>query len=234
MKVFASCSSYVLGCLTGPHQATELITKAVSDPAHEQVLPAVHALRELRSLADIALRVDGGATHIGKSRSRHFAAALDSDADVWFYIADDTDTTRETLAWLLDAVDRDEPTFCIAPCTLRGDSGVVSVEWSPIYHARNLSNGGRARRAARGDGIGVMNRAALIAIAQNSPTWRDDHDGRIKPAPYAEVLEPGGPWYGEDLSLCRRLDGVTFEALVTGETTHNNSRLDLASIANLR
>lgn len=230
MKVFASCSSYVLGCLTSPRQATELISRAVADVNVEQVLPAVHALRELRDLADLALRVDGGATHIGKSRSRHFAAALESDADVWFYIADDTDTTRETLGWLLDAVNREEPSFCFAPCTLRGDSGVVSVEWSPIYSVRNLSNGGKARRAARGDGIGAMNRAALIEIAKNSPTWRDDSDGYLKPAPYAEILEPGGAWYGEDLSICRRLDGVTCEALITGETTHNTTRLDLRSI----
>jgi hypothetical protein len=230
VKVFASCSSYVLGCITSPREATALITRAVSDVTHEQVIPAVHALRELRALTEIALSVDGGATHIGKSRSRHFAGALESDADVWFYIADDTDTTRETLGWLLDAVNRDEPSFCFAPCTLRGDSGIVSVEWSPVYLDRKLSNGGRARRAARGDGIGAMNRAALVAIAQNSPTWRDDADGRLKPAPYAEILEPGGPWYGEDLSICRRLEGVTLEALVTGETTHAGQRLDLGDI----
>jgi hypothetical protein len=230
VKVYASCSSYVLGCIYSPKHATELITRAVSDLTHEQVLPAVHALRELRSLADIALRVDGGATHIGKSRSRHFAAALESDSDVWFYIADDTDTTRETLGWLLDAVDCDEPRFCFAPCTLRGDSSVVSVEWSPIYLDRRLANGGRARRAVRGDGIGAMNRAALVQIAKNSPTWRDDSDGQIKPAPYAEILTPGGPWYGEDLSLCTRLEGVTLEALVTGETTHAGQRLALDAV----
>jgi hypothetical protein len=229
VKVFASCSSYVLGCLTSPREATELILRAVADLAAEQVIPAVHALRELRELSDIALRVDGGATHIGKSRSRHFAAALESDADVWLYIADDTDTTRETLAWLLDAVSRDEPSFCIAPCTLRGDSGIASVDWSPIIVTRELSNGGRARRARRGDGIGAMNRAALVTIAKNSPTWRDDSDGLLKPAPYAEVLEPGGAWHGEDMSFCQRLAGVTFEGLITGETTHAGVRLELES-----
>jgi len=230
LKVLASCSSYVLGCITSPREATERITRAVADPTREQVLPAVHALRELRHLADIVLRVDGGATHIGKSRSRHFASALESDADVWFYIADDTDTTRETLGWMLDAVSRDEPTFCIAPCALRGDAGIASVEWPSIIVTRNLSNGGRARRAVRGDGIGAMNRAALVAIAQNSPTWRDDADGRLKPAPYAEILEPGGAWLGEDMSICRRLDGVALEALTTGETTHAGLRLELPSL----
>jgi len=231
VRVFASCSSYVLGCLTSPRQATELIQRAVADLKAEQTIPAVHALRELRELADIALRVDGGATHIGKSRSRHFAWALESDADVWLYVADDTDTTRETLAWLLDAVSGDEPRFCIAPCALRGDTGIASVEWSPILVDRSLANGGRARRARRGDGIGAMNRAALVAIAKNSPTWRDDADGLLKPAPYAEVLEPGGAWHGEDMSLCRRLDGVTFEGLITGETTHAGARLELDTLA---
>jgi hypothetical protein len=230
VKVFASCSSYVLGCLTSPREATERITRAVADVRQEQLLPAVHALRELRELADVVLRVDGGATHIGKSRSRHFAAALASDADVWLYIADDTDTTRETLGWLLDAVTRDEPSFCFAPCTLRGDSSIVTVEWSPLFVDRKLANGGRARRAARGDGIGAMNRAALVAIAQNSPTWRDDADGLLKPGPYAEILHPGGAWYGEDMSICRRLDGVTLEALVTGETTHAGQRLELGDV----
>jgi hypothetical protein len=230
MKVFASCSSYVLGALTSPQQATELITRAVADETHKQVIPAVHALRELRYLAEVALRVDGGATHIGKSRSRHFAAALESDADVWFYIADDTDTTAETLAFLLDAVDREEPSFCIAPCILRGGTGVVSVEWSPVIYTRPLANGGRVRRAVRGDGIGAMNRAALVAIAKNAPTWRDDVDGVLKPAPYAEILEPGGAWLGEDMSLCRRLEGVELEGLVTGETTHNNLRLRLEDV----
>lgn len=231
MKVLASCSSYVLGCLKGPREATELIARAVADPTQAQLLPAVHALRELRHLADIALRVDGGATHIGKSRSRHFAAALESDADVWLYVADDTDTTRETLGWLLDAVNRDEPSFCFAPCTLRADSDVATVQWPSIIVDRPLSNGGRARRAMRGDGIGAMNRAALVAIAQNSPTWRDDVDGRLKPAPYAEILEPGGAWLGEDMSICKRLEGVTLEALITGETTHAGVRLELGAIA---
>ena len=148
----------------------------------------------------------------------------------WFYIADDTDTTAQTLSWLLEAVDRSEPSFCVAPCTLRGDAGVASIEWHPIYVDRLLSSGGLARRAVRGDGVGCMNRAALVAIARNSPTWRDDSDGRLKPAPYAEILEPGGLWLGEDLSLCQRLQGVTFEGLATGETTHAGVRLDLARL----
>ena len=76
-----------------------------------------------------------------------------------------------------------------------------------------------------------MNRAALVAIAQNSPTWRDDVDGRLKPAPYAEILEPGGAWLGEDMSICKRLEGVTLEALITGETTHAGVRLELGAIA---
>ena len=46
-----------------------------------------------------------------------------------------------------------------------------------------------------------------------------------------EILEPGGAWLGEDMSICRRLEGVTLEALITGETTHAGVRLELGAIA---
>lgn len=225
VKLYASCSSYTLGQMVGTKEAARLIQAAVSDVEHEQLIPAVHALRELRELGDLALRVDGGATNLGRSRSRHFAAALESDCDAWVTLDDDIDTTRETLALMLAAIESDEPRICFAPYTERTNHGVALVEWA-VPKEERVSG---VRSAVRGGfGCVAVNRAALIAVANVSPVWFDDVDNQRKPGPFYEILE-GEKWYGEDFSFYRRARPVArIEALTSGEVTHAGVRLDLS------
>lgn len=231
MKAFVSCSSYVLGSLFGPARACELITEAVKHETKKPPCFAVEALRRLTKLADVKLRVDGGASHLGKSRSRHFFDALSSDCDVWISIDDDVSATAETLGWLLDAVRGDAPRVCIAPCLLRG-SGVVNVEWSPVYLERSLVSGGVARRASAGGfGLVAMNRAAMVLAAGAAPSWKDGHDGAVKPAPFLEMLSSDGVWTGEDIAFFRRLPReVEVEALTEGRTNHAGYELSLEAL----
>lgn len=252
MRVFASCSSYTLGQMTSPVDACALISGAVGDMSREQLLPAVHALRELRRLdVEVELRVDGGSTYLAKSRSRHLAAALESTCDVWLTIDDDLDTTRETLALLLAAVDTaDEPRISFAPYLLRhgsdvafgGGSDVACVEWTPITVERQVTNGlggpfghvrpGHVRRAVRGGfGLVAMNRKALELVQLTVPSFRDN-DGKMKPAAFLEQLNAAGEWLGDDLAFYSRMrgSGVVVEGLLTGETTHAGQRLDLSTL----
>lgn len=238
MHVFASCSSYTLGQVAGPRQACALINAACTNLDHELILPAVHALRELRALADVELRVDGGATSIPKSRSRHFFAALQSSADVWFTIDDDIDSNRETLALLLAAVSySDEPRICFAPYVLRSDPTVAAVEWSPVYAVRTVVaadselptrpsglppdglarsvvveeafHSGEVKRAIRGGfGLVAMNRTAMTRVAQAAPSFRDDADGQMKPAVFLEYIDGRAQWLGEDFAFFERARNV--------------------------
>lgn len=228
--VYASCSSYVLGCLYGPARAAELVNEAVAHPAKKPPIFAVTALRALTKLADVTLRVDTGATHIGKSRSRHFYAALQSECDVWLTIDDDVSASPETVAWLIACVDIHTPCVCIAPYIQRGgQADVASVEFSPVYYERTLlPAGGSARRALRGGfGLVAMNRAAMKAIATASPSFRDD-DGQTKPAAFLEILTEHGKWLGEDLSFFARVPReVEVMALTTGKTIHAGHELAL-------
>lgn len=235
MHVFASCSSYTLGQMTSSREACALISAACGDLEATQLLPAVHALRELRRLAEVELRVDGGAQCIAKCRSRHFAAALKSAADVWFTIDDDVDTTRETLALLLAAVGDDAPRVCFAPYPMRNDPQVAAVEWTSVYLDREVVSlesaaKGHVRSALRGGfGLVAVNRAAMVKLVQSDvPRFLDD-DGERKPAVFHEYIDSAGKWLGEDFAFFERARsaGVTIEALVTGETTHNGARLDL-------
>lgn len=229
MKVFASCSSYLLGQLMGPERACELVNEAVKDSAKRPPCFAVKALRELWRLSEMTLNVDGGASHLGKLRSRQFFMALSSDCDVWVSIDDDVTATRETLAWMLAAVDDVQtPRVCIAPCVMRGD-GLVNVEWSPIYSERRVNGGGTVRRArAGGFGLVAVNRAALVRAASAAPSWRDSLDGLVKPAPFLDMLAESGEWTGEDVSFFRRLPrDVEVEALTAGKTMHAGHELGL-------
>jgi len=231
MKVFVSCSSYVLGQLFGPVRACELMTESVKHESRKPPCFAVEALRRLARLADVTLRLDGGASHIGKSRSRHFSAALASDCDVWVSIDDDVSANTETLQWLLAAVAGEKARVCIAPCVLRnGDA--VNVEWSPVYYERSVQ-GGRVRRAvAGGFGLVAMNRAAMVAAAGAAPTWKDPHDGEVKPAPFLELLTADGSWVGEDVAFFRRLPrDVDVEALTSGRTMHAGFDLSLEALS---
>lgn len=226
--VFASCSSYVLGQLFGPAEACARINDAAKHPSKPPPCFAVRALHTLTHLADVTLALDGGASHIGKSRSRHFWNALQSSCDVWVSIDDDVSASRETLAWLLAAVEGPSPVVCVAPCLLRhGDA--INIEWSPVYYEKTVPpDGGSVRRIrTAGFGLVAMNRAAMNAAAKAAPTWRD-LDGVLKPAPFLESITEAGEWRGEDVSFFHRLPReVERLALTSGKTLHAGHELAL-------
>jgi hypothetical protein len=241
--IYVSLSSYLAGRLLGPERgAAELnaILGAASGN-DSQWFPALRTLRRLRQLTDMELRLDTGATCIGKSRSRHFTAAVDSKCTAWLTIDDDVEASLETLGWLLAAVDDDEPRICIAPCLLR-DGKTANVEWTELYSVRRVDHAmfphGQARRARRGGfGLVAMNRGALDRIAANNPrTWRDDNDGEMKWWVFAETQVVGRAselrWLGEDLSFFETAvpSGVVIEALSTGETMHAGYGLDFGEL----
>lgn len=231
MNVFASCSSYSLGQLFGVKEACALITQAIQDETKKLPCFAVATLRELVKLAEVTLRVDGGASHIGKSRSRHFHEAFESGADVWLSIDDDVSATRETLEAMLTAVNEPGARIVLAPCQLRGQLK-VNVNFADIVLERRLPGGGTLRNARSGGfGLVAVNRAAMGLVANASPTWKDPADGKTKPAPFLEVLEVDGTWLGEDLAFFRRVPtgpkGVTIEAVTSGTTNHAGYELTL-------
>lgn len=247
--VFASCSAYALGCIAGPRQAVQMITDAVQAKSWDLTVGpvlAVGTLRELLEMTPVALRVDGGATHIGKSRSRHLSEALRSKADTWLTVDDDVLADGEAVGTVLAAVDSEsEPRVCIAPYLLRGKPDVVGVEWSEVNVTRAVhfegEQVGRVRTAKRGGfGLVAMNRLAMEAAADVSPWFRDD-DGRAKPAAFLEVMQPTagdsagtkplGRWLGEDLAFFERLpSNVLVEAAVSGTVQHGELELELSQL----
>jgi hypothetical protein len=203
------------------------VNEAVKHPSKKAPCFAVSALHALTHLADVTFALDAGASHIGKSRSRHFWNALQSSCEAWLSIDDDVSATRETLAWLLAAIDTNEPLVCVAPCLLRnGDA--INIEWSPVYYEKTLPEGGSVRRIrTAGFGLVAMNRAAMNAVSHAVPTWRD-LDGKVKPAPFLETLTESGEWRGEDVSFFHRLPReVERVALTSGKTTHAGHDLAL-------
>lgn len=249
-KLFVSMSAYMAGRLMGAHEATDYFHKLIPLPdgqADEKFFPAVRSIRQLRLLADLELRLDTGATDIGKSISRHFSAALESSCAAWFNFDDDVETSPSTLAWMLAAVDFDtvqtEPRVCFAPYIFRANDllkrqqALASVEWHPIYSTRAVAHAkhphGQARACKRAaTGLIVMNRLAMEKLAAHvGPTWNDD-DGKAK-YPVAYSIMEAGAWAGPDFSLCQRIEaaGIPMEALITGETIHQGLALDLGELA---
>jgi len=232
VKVYASCSSYALGCVLGPYEASRAISVAVADVKQAEIIPGVAVLRKLRELAELELRVDGGATQIAKCRSRHFDAALKSDAELWFTVDDDIDATLPTLALLLEAVSDDAPRVCFAPYLQRGTDKVL-VTWPEVTSERRLQ-GGRVRSALYGGfGLVVVNRPAMHLVARDAPTFFDAVGDEVpKSAAFLETITKEGYWLGEDFAFFERARraGVIVEALVDGRVQHAGATLDLSTL----
>lgn len=234
-----SCSSYAMGVALTPPIAAQILTAAVQDETREPPVRAVLTLRRLaRMLPELELRLDTGATHIGKSRSRHLAHALERKAPLWVTVDDDVDASDATLGTLLSAFDDDEPRVVFAPCLLRSNPEIAAVEFSSIHVVRKVNSirygSGEVRRAlAGGFGLVAANLAAMKVAAQLSPAFYDD-DGRMKPAAFLETLA-GSPqglrWLGEDIAFFRRIcENCLIEAVVTGTINHAGAELDLAQL----
>jgi hypothetical protein len=250
--IFVTTSIYALAKELGPDEAvrefhTQL--KLASSPpflpimrdllrpaAVQQFMPAVRTIARLQTIDGIGVRVDGGATCIGKGRSRAFHAFLEADADTWVSVDDDNEATLETLEWLIEAVRGTAPRICIAPYWLRRTTTqqpILAVELPRVAVFRELSGGGRVRNASSGGfGLVAVNRAAADAIVTHCTLsrpdlrWQDDDD-KSKWAVFHDALA-GGKWWGEDLSFFRRLPKeITVEALCTGHTSHAGDVADL-------
>lgn len=249
--IFVSLSVYALGKELGPDDAVAEVHRQLAECAHstavvaDDFLPAVRVIARLRLLDELELRIDAGATVIGKARSRAFHAAQLSKADVWISVDDDIDATKQTLEWILEAVARPAPTLCLAPYLLRRareQTTTLSVSLPLIYTHRNLSNGGRVRSAEHGGfGLVCLNRAAIDAVARhwdNPLSFKSlafvDDDGEQKLALFHDQLMDR-KWWGEDISFFRRLPkDVEVVALSSGVTCHEGLVLDLKTVPGLQ
>lgn len=207
-----------------------MILQAVQKGGDNPPCFAVETLRTLTKLADVTLGIDGGASHIGKSRSRHFWNALQSQADAWVSVDDDVSADYQALSTLLGAVQSVHPRVCIAPCVLRNGE-TVNVNWSPVVYGRSCGGGTVRRAVSGGFGLVAMNREAMLVAAHAAPSWKDPHDGALKPAPFLEMLTDDGEWIGEDIAFFRRLPReVEVEALTSGVTNHAGYKLALEKL----
>lgn len=238
MRIFASMSCYTLGRALGIEGAAKELGKQFRSPpsAGENFLPGVRCIRRLQLMGDVELRLDTGSTVIAKARSRHFHAALESSADVWFSVDDDVEGSTETLAWMLEAVDGLTPAICLAPYLLRRNESappMVDVDLPKVQIEKLLSAGGRACSATTGGfGLVCMNRAALVAVASDNADMRyQDDDGVERLGVFHDLFQPppgllgiGKParWLGEDRSFFARVPKrVDLWCLRRGFTAHN-------------
>jgi hypothetical protein len=251
--IFISLSVYALAKELGAddavaevhRQLAELASLGPSAKPVGEYLPACKAIARLRLLEEIELRVDAGATCIGKARSRAFHAFRKSAASTWVSIDDDVDATTQTLGWLLEAVARSlppTPRICLAPCLLRGprQEPTLNVELPQVVLHRKLSGGGLVRNCNGGGfGLVALNRAAVdhivVSVESNGRPelgWLDD-DKEAKIAVFHDELS-GGQWWGEDRSFFRRVPkGVDVECLAAGVVAHDGAVLDLSKVPEL-
>jgi hypothetical protein len=233
MKVFASTMLYALGKRLGMQGALAEFGNMMSSPTRES-LPVARTIYRLRTLCDINLWVDCGATVIGKARSRAFHEARKADCEAWVSIDDDVDVTMSTLAAMLEVLsDELVARVVVVPYLLRGDASTVqmmSVELPLIRQEYSVAGAPLLRLphpARSGFGLVGMNRLALERIAGHCDESFTDGDGSSKLAVFHDMLRDG-KWYGEDLSFFRRVpDDVEVGALLVGVSSHDGLVLSL-------
>jgi GT2 family glycosyltransferase len=235
MKLFVSTMIYALGKQLGLEQAVAEFHAQLAAPNRES-LPAVRAIARLRNSHEFALSVDANSVRIAVSRSRAFAAARESGADVWLSIDDDLEAETRALRALLEAVDDSEPRICFAPYWQRGADRVVA-QLAAFPLARALKSGSETMAAvAGGFGLVAVNKAALDAIAAYcaEDLAYVDADGYGRIAVFQESLLDRR-WLGEDVSFFRRAAaaGVRIEALASGVVAHDGRVLKLEEIGTL-
>lgn len=225
MKVYATISSYILGRVFGPQIAASTLQEMVTSPNPSQMpLPGCITVKRLAMIApdvdSVTLHADGGGTHIAKTRSRHFTAALEADADVWLTVDDDVEADKQCLSSMLLLLDSKEPRVVIAPCYMRGTE-VVNIQEPPIRQERSFPVRHRVIHAG-GFGLVGVNRAALQTIG-----WRwervDDVGGKTLIPVFAEKMTSKA-WLGEDVSFCERARDAAVEllAVLVGTTKHDD------------
>jgi hypothetical protein len=235
--LFVTSQFYALGKQLGMAQAARSVHLQLQSPDRDS-LPCVRTIHRLNAIETVKMRLDAGATCIGKCRSRAFHAALNQDeCDVWVAIDDDVEASMPTLRWMLEAV-RDTDGIVVVPYLVRTGktdavpTACVTFETNERQCPRTLKNGGKVVRAVHGGfGLVAMSKHAMVEIVAGNPglAFQDD-DGVIKPALFLEELK-AGRWYSEDLSFFHRVpSNVTIEAVVTGETSHCGEGLKLENV----
>ncbi len=239
--IFFSTHTYALGWAMGIDEASEELHRQIAHPDKDS-LPVVRTIARLRTIDELCIWTDSGATRIAESRSRAFHQALHSGADVWFSCDDDCECTLDALQWMVEAV-RGRNGICIAPYWARLsrdrlpgiNCNLPQLAEGEKHPVRELSNGGKVIPCNYGGmGLVAMSRRAMMDTADaNAGHVYNDMEGEIRLAMFLEFIDEQGFWLGEDLSFFRRLPpSVIREALITGHTNHNGRGLDLSIIAN--
>jgi hypothetical protein len=225
MRAYITISSYVLGRLYSPKLASNILTEMVTQPlASTTPLPGCTTIRTIWQIlqgrgGEADLHADGGGSHIAKTRSRHFSAAVTAGADVWITVDDDVEADEKCLGAMLLLLDVKEPRIVGAPCLMR-DTGTANFEEPAITRPTQDFPVRHREIAAIGTGLLGVNRAALDRLTATEPSLLD-HGGELYPV-FAEVRD-GRHWYGEDISFCRRAQsaGIPILACLTGTTRHD-------------
>ena len=239
--IFVATHTYTLGKVFGHERAVDELHKQIQN-ADNKSLPCVRTIARLRTMDELILWNDSGATRLAESRSRAFHEGLQqlkSPHDVWFAVDDDCECTIDTLRWMLEAV-RSSKGVCVAPYWARSSDDyepfiVVNLpvlEPGQRRQFRELTGGGFATQAKCG-GMGLIAIAfdamRSIALANEEPRYCD-RNKIWRRALFLEFIRDG-LWLGEDSAFFARIPpNVTVEALASGITSHNSERLDLGLI----
>src|SRR6185369_16575388 len=212
----------------------------------DDFLPVASLLERASKLFECVTLVDAGGSNIGKARSRHAHAFLESGLDVWITADDDVDASSLVLQSLYEAVSGGAPSVCAAPCLMRTwepdesqQQAMANVAFEPVVVDRELPSGGKCRSMLFGGlGLVAISREALLRMGPLLPSFVDD-DGREKWMVFDSCVmrrpekllddKVRYDWYGEDLAFFQTLPpGVRVEALITGHTRHAGELLDLS------
>ena len=244
-RVLLSTAIYALGKQLGIGRAIAEFARQVQTTPTDKSLPVVTTINGFRSLADVELWTEAGATMIGPMRSRAFHEARKRLATIegWVSVDDDIAAPRETCLHLLEAIDDICPRIVLTPYLQRSIRGVDALSIK-LPRVRSLRTVGRDRATrliqlptgTHGGGFGLvaMNRPAIEALvlhhAGNEALRWVDEDNDVKLALFHELLEHG-LWHGEDTSFFRRVpDAVSVEVLVSGTIAHDGVAIELDAL----
>lgn len=234
--VMVTLPAYTVGKMLGIEAGMAELQRQIQHPDASS-LPGVRTIARLRRLADLAVRIDTGGTHLCQVRARHAHDAWACGCDVWFSVDDDNEATQSTLASMLEAVDTPEPRIVLAPYIIRGEHTrthiLVNVDLPRIVTTeRILPSGARLRPVTKGGfGLVAMNRSALGAVRDVCGHLAYiDTDGVERLALFSPEIRDK-VWLADDFSFFARVPShVHVEALLTGHTLHAGEGLDLSEV----
>jgi hypothetical protein len=233
MGIFVTTSVYALAKQMGFAAADHEFKKQVDNP-NGASLACARAIRRLRELDELGLRVDMGVGTAAKMRSRMADYAWDARerCDVWCALDDDCEATLDTFQMALKVV-RHTKGIVTIPYMLRraeDQSECLSCALVEPPLVRVVAGVHVTRSKVGGFGLVLTHRDALERIRKDggAPWFSDlDDGGRSRPALFAE-LQANDRWYGEDWSFFLRVPaGVEVDALLEGVSHHEGRVLPL-------